>query len=209
MVKQAKTPYPKSAVKIAPPTDGETVDRAIARTLMRPSVQAALTIRTFAKSDHDLTGFIDELAAQVNAVNGGDLKRAEGMLITQAHTLNELFNNLARRAHGQQHMRHLEAFFRLALKAQGQCRATLETLAGIKNPPVIYARQANVTTGPQQVNIGMAAPSHGREIEIEQSKLSGGRNELLSDTGASTLASRVDPNMETLGEIDRAEIRRG
>ena len=41
---------------------------------------------------------------------------------------------------------------RLALKAQGQCRATLETLATIKNPPVVFARQANIAQGPQQVN---------------------------------------------------------
>ena len=40
---------------------------------------------------------------------------------------------------------------RLSLKAQGQCRATLETLAVIKNPPV-FAHQANIAHGPQQVN---------------------------------------------------------
>jgi hypothetical protein len=28
----------------------------------------------------------------------------------------------------------------------------------IKNPPVIYAKQANVTSGPQQINSGMAVP---------------------------------------------------
>lgn len=33
-------------------------------------------------------------------------------------------------------------------------RATLETLAAIKNPPMVYPRQANLTTGPQQVNGG-------------------------------------------------------
>lgn len=41
--------------------------------------------------------------------------------------------------------------FRMALKAQNQCRMTLETLATIENPPVVFARQANVTTGPQQI----------------------------------------------------------
>ena len=45
-----------------------------------------------------------------------------------------------------------ERYMRLALKAQGQCRATLETLAAIKNPPVVFARQANFANGPQQVN---------------------------------------------------------
>jgi len=47
-----------------------------------------------------------------------------------------------------------DKYLRLALKAQGQCRATLETLAAIKNPPVVFARQANIAHGPQQVNNG-------------------------------------------------------
>jgi hypothetical protein len=46
-----------------------------------------------------------------------------------------------------------ETYMRLALKAQSQCRTTLETLAGIKNPAsVTFVRQANVAHGPQQVN---------------------------------------------------------
>jgi len=44
------------------------------------------------------------------------------------------------------------------LKAQSQCRATLEALAAIKNPPIVYARQANIAAGPQQVNNGVPGP---------------------------------------------------
>ncbi len=51
-----------------------------------------------------------------------------------------------------EHMDHLDRYLRLALKAQSQCRATLETLATIKNPPAVFARQANIAHGPQQVN---------------------------------------------------------
>ena len=97
---------------------------------------------------------------------------------------------------------------RMALRAQSQCRATLETLAAIKNPPIVYARQANVTTGPQQVNNGIPATTRAREIETEQSQLSGGTHELLPDTRTSGNASRVNPTLETLGEIDRAEVTR-
>ncbi|MDT4288453.1 hypothetical protein RO575_02670 [Methylomonas sp. MO1] len=59
--------------------------------------------------------------------------------VPQAHTLNELFNNLARKAHGQEYLKNYEAFLKLALKAQSQCRATLETLSNIKNPPIVFA----------------------------------------------------------------------
>ena len=45
---------------------------------------------------------------------------------------------------------------RMAMKAQNQCRMTLETLATIKNPPVVFARQANINNGgQQQVNNGV------------------------------------------------------
>jgi hypothetical protein len=48
-------------------------------------------------------------------------------------------------------------------KAQNQCRMTLETLSTIKNPPVVYAKQANIAHGPQQVNNGTAPASHANE----------------------------------------------
>ncbi len=43
-----------------------------------------------------------------------------------------------------------------------------ETLAEIKNPPVVFTRQANIVNGPQQINHGVR-PSSARENEIPQS----------------------------------------
>jgi len=157
----------------------------------------------------DTPTLLATLRDQAAAVQGGDLAHAEAMLINQASALQSLFVRLSERAMEQGHMPNLEGFMRMALRAQSQCRATLETLAAIKNPPIVYARQANVTTGPQQINNGTAAPTRAREIETEQSQLSGGTHELLPDTRASGLESRVNPALETLGEIDRAEVPRG
>ncbi len=50
-------------------------------------------------------------------------------------------------------MKHVEGM--LCGQAQGQCRAALETPAPIKNPTVVFARQANIAHGPQQINNGM------------------------------------------------------
>jgi hypothetical protein len=62
--------------------------------------------------------------------------------------------NLARRATKQEYMKNWEGYLRMALKAQNQCRMTLETLATIKNPPV-FTKQANINNGgQQQVNNG-------------------------------------------------------
>jgi hypothetical protein len=47
----------------------------------------------------------------------------------------------------------IENYMRMAMRAQNQCRMTLETLATIKNPPVVFAKQANINNGGQkQVN---------------------------------------------------------
>ena len=54
---------------------------------------------------------------------------------------------------------------RIALRAQPQCRATLETLAAVKNPSsVAFVRQANIAHGPQQVNNEMVARAQENEI---------------------------------------------
>ena len=42
-------------------------------------------------------------------------------------------------------------FYRLALKAQSQCRATLETLSNITESPVIFAKRVNIAHN-QQIN---------------------------------------------------------
>jgi hypothetical protein len=106
----------------------------------------------------------------------------------------------------QAHMPNLEGFMRLALRAQSQCRATLETLATIKNPPVVFARQANIANGPQQVNNGVPAPaSPAHEEKTIQS------NELLTkdqrgatlDTRGTAATSGTDKAMATLGEVHR------
>jgi hypothetical protein len=75
------------------------------------------------------------------------------MLTAQAHTLDAIFHRLAQKATHSEYLNELDANLRLALKAQSQCRTTLETLAAIKNPqPLAFVRQANIAHGPQQVN---------------------------------------------------------
>src|SRR6188472_2187520 len=101
------------------------------------------------------------LQTQSKRAISGDTGRMEEMLVTQAHTLDLIFNNLTRRAVANMQEGYVpvaETYLRLALKAQSQSRASIESLAQIKNPPVIYARQAKFANGPQQVNNGVAAP---------------------------------------------------
>ena len=71
------------------------------------------------------------------------------------------------------------AFIGLALKAQAQSRATIPALVDLKHPrPALFVKQANMTTGTQQVNNAYAGtPSHSGiqsgagNIQSEQNKL--------------------------------------
>lgn len=96
------------------------------------------------------------------AVAKGDLGRAEAILVAHAHTLDEIFSALARRSAANIEAGYGESadrYMRLALKAQSQCRTTLEALAEIKDPrPVAFVRQANIAAGPQQVNNAFSLP---------------------------------------------------
>ena len=73
------------------------------------------------------------------------------MLANQALALQSLFSRLTERALSQSAMTNIEAFMRLALRAQSQCRATLETLSSLNKAPTVFANQANVATN-QQIN---------------------------------------------------------
>jgi hypothetical protein len=102
-----------------------------------------------------------------------------------------------------EYMQAAETYMRLALKAQAQCRATLETLGSIKNPPVIYARQANIANGPQQVNNGCAAPRASEPASSPNELLETEHGKRL-EPGTTGAAISGDPALEALGAIDGA-----
>ncbi len=149
---------------------------------------------------------IDNLTVQTKAATDGDLGRGEAMLAAQAHVLDAVFNNLARRAINAEFMDNLDRYLKLALGAQSQCRATWETLATMKNPPMMgYVKQANIAHGPQQVNNAPATvgdSSRPPENTNLQSKLLEVNSDERLDIGATGAAGRANPAMATLGEGD-------
>lgn len=138
----------------------------------------------------DVPSLVDELRDQAAAVNRGDLKHAEAMLMNQATVLQSLFARLAERGMSCEHTPAFEANMRIALRAQSQCRATLETLATIKNPPVVFAKQANISNGHQQINNGTPAPTHaGKTINQQNELLEAQHGSKAMDGGATGAAS--------------------
>jgi hypothetical protein len=129
---------------------------------------------------------------------------------SQAHALQAVFVDALRQVKEHGWFSNSEAYMRMALKAQSNCRATIETLAAIKNPSVVFARQANIAQGPQQVNNAMMpAPRAGAgKTEKRQNELSGGSNELLPDLRTPGAAIGSDPAMAAVAAFDRAKVRR-
>jgi hypothetical protein len=174
----AKATKTTKARAVAPVPSGKTPERKeleerLAGLQVEGVVGNAVLVQTFTKNlvgESDLPTTVAALRKHCEAVTGGDLRGAETMLVAQAGALNAMFHELARRSalNMGEHLGAMETYMRLAMKAQTQCRATLETLAAIKNPPVVFAKQANINHGgQQQVNNGPAAlPAPGAPVAL-------------------------------------------
>ena len=185
-------------------------DRATAEALSMPEVRAASIIQKF-DDNLDLTSLAHELKRQTDAIQAGDMGRPEAMLTAQAHTLDALFSNLARRAQANMHSGHIESattYMKLALKAQAQTVRTIEALGELKNPKhIAYVAQANISNGHQQVNNGNRPQAE--KIENEQIKLSAEVNhELYQNTRTPSIAGTVNPAVEAVGKVHRSEYAR-
>jgi O6-methylguanine-DNA--protein-cysteine methyltransferase len=206
--RKTKTSAPKQAWDRLM-TEAKTGDDALARTPLCPTTRAAMTINAYSTTDGnlDLTGLAKELASQVKAAKAGDLTHAEAMLIAQAHTLDAIFNHLAIKANNTVLLNSFDCYLKLALRAQSQCRATWDTLATVKNPPMVgYVKQANIAQGPQQVN-NAVAPAHAGPSALENETL---QNELFEHKHGERLVYRAKSQasgthraMAAVGAIDR------
>ena len=170
---------------------------------LRPTVNAAITLKNICRdrADTPLNDLIAELGKQCDSVSANKLGRVEAMLITQAHTLDAIFNQLVIRAAMNQgeYLDVADRYYKLALRAQNQARATLETLATIKNPPnLAIVKQANIGQT-VQVNNGTARASRAPENENEPNKLLEVTDGERLDVGAATAASRADSDLEAVG----------
>ena len=220
-----RKPAAKSmSVTKVPELSGAERAEKLAQMAVRPSVNAAAVMMECAQplGEQDVVALMETLTDGMETLATGDLSRCEAMLYGQAHALQTIFMNFSRRALKQEYQKNLESFLRMALKAQNQCRMTLETLATIKNPPVVFARQANIANGPQQVNNGTVptnadhsaptralsgAGTHAAIAKTEQTELLEASNGQGLDTGTAGTAGRADPHLEAVGAGHRPAQR--
>ena len=222
MRKQAKvttaTPTPNAGSTVKLETQpGQTNARAVAESVVTGTLVNAVLTKRFTSALPDemfnLTECVKVITTTIGEVQGGDLRTGEALLTGQAVALNAIFSELARRAalNMGEHLGATEAYMRLALKAQGQCRATIETLAAMKNPPVVFARQANINNGgQQQVNNGAQASGGASPAPAPASNSATEPNKLLEashgerlDFGAQAASGRTHQDLEPVEVLDR------
>ena len=214
----AKKSSPKTA-PVTPPAkrdpntfevveDGSTTSQALAK-LATTSVLSAVTLKRYSGAGDalEVPDLVIEMRKAGDEVVDGNMGRVERMLANQAMTLDAIFNDMAQRSGRQDTFKGIEVLMRLALKAQAQARSTAEALALLKNPAP-YIRQANMTTGPQQVNNTYAGGTLERSAraqagagnsQSEPNKLLEADHGQRLDIGAQAAAGRANQKLETVG----------
>ena len=181
---------------------GESTDQAMARTVTNPECLSASVLTICQNIDHArITEMVAELRQQSAAIYADDLSRPESMLIAQAHTLDGLFAKLATQALTVGNLDGMERYMRLALKAQNQSRATLQTLGELKAPKQIaFVKQANIGNQVQVNNESSSARTRARKNKKAPNELLEVEYGERLDSRAAGSASGADQAMAALGE---------
>jgi hypothetical protein len=147
----------------------------------------------------------NELAAAIKKLaEGTDTNEIQVMLATQAITLQAIFNSQLMGMGNCSTQDGVNAFADRAMRAQEQCRKTLQTLAEVKNPrrpsqfiKTYVSKQLNQLRL-EQKNSETFQPNPANELLKES------LNEAV-DTRAAGVAGKTHPVLETVGEINRPE----
>lgn len=186
---------------------GKSEHRKLAEIKLSSNVLNTLTTEAFTKpalGEIDFTEAVAVMKEKSEKIIAGDLSELESTLAAQVISLNAIFTTLAKRATTCNYLNQVEANLRLALKAQAQCARTVEVLAAMKNPPIVFAKQANIAHGHQQINNNQSPTHAGKTINSS--------NELLNETDNATLDTRgtletikVNQELATVETVDRSK----
>lgn len=170
---------PNDVLKIAK-MEGESLSVAIARAILDPDFRSGMAIAQLMKPKMDggecvpgMGDYADVLGNQADAAAKGNLGFASRMLATQATVLDTIFIEMARRMalNAGEYISPTETYSRIALRAQSNCRATLEALAKLHQPREQTVRHVHVNEGGQAVIADQfhhhqtGGPENGQSIE--------------------------------------------
>lgn len=213
----------EAPARVVDPEDVKLESRVIGNMLIDPTfacgaVAAAHGAPAFAHWRAISTSNVaDALEAMIEAVQGGDMSSLEAMLVSQAVALQSIFADNASRARAQNSREASVTLMGIAMKAQAQCRATVQTLVEIKNPrTTVFTKQANVNAGPgnQQVNNGVPlahAPAREEAVPVPNKQLAGevAHGGTILELGTARAAGRSDQKLEPVGVVHGTKHPKG
>ena len=187
MAKKAKPNggmQPNDALLVEQSSD-ETGAQAMARKVLDPGFRHAVTASAFggkvlgSSIEHPgLMDYVDHVLKVGGKAEAGDLAIASRLLASQAITLDAMFTELARRTalNMGEYIGAAESYGRLALKAQSNCRSTVEALAKLHQPREQTVRHVHVNEGGQAViadQVHNHAGALGNDVSTKQSLTTG------------------------------------
>ncbi|SEQ22529.1 hypothetical protein [Nitrosomonas ureae] len=181
--------------------------RKIAETHLSPAILNTIAAECFTKiaiGEVDLAEAVEVMKEKSEKIISGDLSELESTLAAQVVTLNAIFITLARKSTNCEYLKQVETHLRLALKAQAQCARTVEVLAAMKNPPIVYVKQANIAQGHQQINNNESYAHAEKNINSANELLSEDNNATL-DTGGTIKTSSINQELATVETINGSE----
>jgi hypothetical protein len=184
---------------------GKSEHRKLTEIKFSSNVLNTLTTEAFNKSligEIDFTEAVAVMKEKTEKIITGDLSELESTLAAQVVSLNAIFTSLARRSMNCEYLNQMETNLRLALKAQAQCARSIEVLAAMKNPPIVFAKQANISHGHQQINNNQPPTHAGKTINSSNELLSEADNAPL-DTRGTLETGRVNQELAAVETIDR------
>lgn len=173
------------------------MDKKNAQHLTGSAMPAALVVARYSGTLAEPLAIMEELKGKSASIQAEDLDLVEQMLMHQAIALQSMFMDLALRAKGETSLPGMQTLTQLALKAQSGSRATLQTLADIKNPRPVFVRQTNVAQN-QQVNNGGPSLSRAKNppeapIELKAHTENSHGHPTLDPRAAATASSSDSP----------------
>ena len=194
---------------------GKSDEVKYAEVILSCRTHNAVSIKEFTKKygedKTDISALMEVLFKKASNIKNGDLSDLEGRLAAQTIVLDVMFNEMAGRAAANvgTHMAATESYMKMALKAQAQCAKTVEIIATMKNPPVVFAKQMNVANN-QQVNNGSFETNtheraHTGKTINESNELLEKQNGEWMDSGTESATSGIDKTMATVETQHRCD----
>jgi len=203
--KKAKQPAKQNTQTLNIKDDSnKSHQRKMAEAHLSPAILNTIATESFTKTtigEVNLAEAVRVMKEKLVKTTVGDLSELESTLTAQVFSLNAIFATLARKSAACEYLKQVETYLRLALKAQAQCARTVEILAAMKNPPIVYAKQANIAQGHQQINNNQS-PSHaGKNINSSNELLSENSNAAL-DTRGTIETSRINQELAAVETVN-------